>query len=358
MSRSIKILHIIEFVDKGGAERQMRLLAKHSDFEHYILHLDIRYEGVEFIDGFSGFDTLSPSGFYSVYNRVSKYIKNNSIDVVQLWLPEKITLPALLAAKRNHCSVISCDRRAPLYWGKMAIRDRVKYIQHVFSDYVVSNYRARLIKHPILSFIFWFKSYRMIPNGFEFNSRDSIGENISGRPNLLFVGRMVKQKRLDVLIDAYSDIDVSSRFNHLHVVGGGPLLEDYRSMVKKRGIENIVFHGELPRWQEKFSYRNSYLVIPSEKEGMPNVLFEAIALGMPVLVSNIDEITQWFDSVFPEYFSVNSNSDLRSKLIYMASLDSEFLRSHSDDLKNYIYKFSLNSMAKSYDSLYKELVGC
>jgi glycosyltransferase involved in cell wall biosynthesis len=104
---------------------------------------------------------------------------------------------------------------------------------------------------------------------------------------LLFVGRLVYQKGLDLLISALSELqDIPWK---LSIVGDGPQSKPLRTLSGGLGLsERIDFLG----WQARDALPGLYqqanlFVFPSRHEGMPNAVLEAMACGLPVIASRI-----------------------------------------------------------------------
>lgn len=128
----------------------------------------------------------------------------------------------------------------------------------------------------------------VIPNGVDvdfFYPDDSKKDQNVFR--FLFVGRFQKQKNLFLLLDKISKIETNFE---LHMVGDGPLKEDLVVLSKELNIYNrIIWYG----WVDKEELREIYqaadcLINPSLYEGMPNVLLEAMACGLPAIASNVE----------------------------------------------------------------------
>ena len=127
---------------------------------------------------------------------------------------------------------------------------------------------------------------RVIPNGIDLNTYQPASRMWSP-PHLLFVGRLVYQKGLDLLIEALSTLkDIPWK---LSIVGDGPQSELLQNMAGKLGLaERIDFLG----WQARealpeFYQKANLFIFPSRHEGMPNAVLEAMACGLPVIASRI-----------------------------------------------------------------------
>jgi glycosyltransferase involved in cell wall biosynthesis len=98
----------------------------------------------------------------------------------------------------------------------------------------------------------------------------------------LFVGRLTKQKGLDLLLQA---VALTGRDTALDVVGDGPERSSLRSMSTALGIaERVAWHGALPQHDLQDFYRKALaLVVPSVDEGLGLVAVEAMLCGTPVI---------------------------------------------------------------------------
>ncbi len=137
--------------------------------------------------------------------------------------------------------------------------------------------------------------YTIIPNGVDLDCFSSgvspIDEFGDGKINILFVGRLEKRKGLDYLLEAHKHIKQEIPNSRLIVVGPGTRLRNkYEKRVARNGLKDVVFvgcvsHDELPRY-----YNTADIVCApaTGKESFGIVLLEAMALGKPVVASNID----------------------------------------------------------------------
>lgn len=116
---------------------------------------------------------------------------------------------------------------------------------------------------------------------------------LEGERTLLFVGKFVPKKGIDVLLDALHRLRTNGERVHLVLIGGGPLEADLRAQVARLGLEpQVTFLG----WVRNHDLPSYYaaadaVCIPSvqdahgETEGTPVVLQEAMACGAVVVAS-------------------------------------------------------------------------
>lgn len=97
----------------------------------------------------------------------------------------------------------------------------------------------------------------------------------------LAVGRLVYQKGFDLLIGSASLLKKKGLSFTLDIYGQGPLKEDLESKIKKEGLADIIkLKGLTANLEEELLSCDAF-VLSSRYEGFPNVLLEAMALGVP-----------------------------------------------------------------------------
>jgi glycosyltransferase involved in cell wall biosynthesis len=116
------------------------------------------------------------------------------------------------------------------------------------------------------------------------------------RRTLLWVGRMVPVKGLDVLIDACARLPRHLDFA-LYLAGDGPLRGELASRARQAGLaDRVVFAGTVPHGELADWYRAADVtVLPSRSEGVPNVLLESIACGTPFVASGVGGVPEIAD---------------------------------------------------------------
>lgn len=135
--------------------------------------------------------------------------------------------------------------------------------------------------------------------------------NINSGEYILFVGRLVPEKGVLDLIEAYK---ISHSKLKLVIVGSSDHKDTFYQALVTQACDNIIFAGFRRGDELKALYKHANLfVLPSYHEGLPIVLLEAIGHGIPVLASNI---TPNLDVNLPEscYFDVGKINELSDKL--------------------------------------------
>jgi glycosyltransferase involved in cell wall biosynthesis len=107
-----------------------------------------------------------------------------------------------------------------------------------------------------------------------------------------FVGRLVALKRVDRLVDAFALVAKRSSDAQLVLVGDGPEREALARRTAETGLgERVTFAGAVDDVGPLLR-RFACLVLPSEFEGLPNAVLEAMAAGIPVVVRPVGDLPE------------------------------------------------------------------
>ncbi len=178
--------------------------------------------------------------------------------------------------------------------------------------------------------------------------------NLEKDSYILFLARIVPEKGLDDLIDAYNKIKTDKK---LVIAGGASHTNDYLRHIEKKvkKNKNIIMTGFVQGDELEELFSNTFLYcLPSHIEGMPISLLEAMSYGRNVLVSDIEENTQVIGK-YGTSFKKGNIDDLAKKL--QDSLN-EKNRKNSKDIENYILKkYNWNVIINKTIDIYKNLGG-
>lgn len=177
-------------------------------------------------------------------------------------------------------------------WGKLA------------STYIKMGERAAATKADGLVVLsksaqFYFqdaygRTATFIPNGIEVKQPRPVNQikekwGLDEGSYLLYLGRLVPEKRPELLIDAFKGLDTDKK---LVIAGGGSDTSEYEVSLREaaQGDPRILFTGFVNGEPLKELYSNCYAyVLPSDVEGMPMSLLEAMAYGCCCVTSDIPE---------------------------------------------------------------------
>jgi glycosyltransferase involved in cell wall biosynthesis len=195
------------------------------------------------------------------------------------------------------------------------------------------NMKSSLVHHGSGS-----KKIDIIPNGVDLNrfrpftsneSKINKKEEMGFKEDeklVLFVGVFSKRKGADLLIDAWREVIKKRSSSKLLIVGPYKLsktntvyekewfdpifYENVKKTIKNNKLsESIIFTNEVTEVQEYFKISDIF-VLPSRQEGMGNVVFEAMATGIPCILTPYIGLPDEFGTPGEEYIlsSANSNS--------------------------------------------------
>jgi glycosyltransferase involved in cell wall biosynthesis len=125
----------------------------------------------------------------------------------------------------------------------------------------------------------------LVPNGF-----DPVAVERAGRAGdeveVVFTGRLIAEKRVDLLIDALALLAVEGTKARCRIVGDGPERAALEAQAEARDLgDQVTFAGMLARGDDVLATMKTarVLVLPSFREGFGMVVLEANACGIPVI---------------------------------------------------------------------------
>ena len=180
--------------------------------------------------------------------------------------------------------------------------------------------------------------------------------SVDGVKCVLYVGRMVKEKGVGILIEALSDLLKEGVKVKGLMVGDGPDLPYFISLAKQLGIEkNVVFTGFVPL-EEKVLYYSmaDVFALLSIHEPQGRVLLEAMSAGVPVVAFKSAGIAEMIPSscgILLENVNVNTAKDAIRELL-SDERKTRKLQENARKLvvQNYDVKVVLSRIERIYES--------
>lgn len=112
---------------------------------------------------------------------------------------------------------------------------------------------------------------------------------------ILYVGRLVREKGLDVLLCALRILKDRRRQFRCTVLGEGPLMNGFREQARSLGIiDEVVFAGAVPNAVSHFAAYD-ILAVPSRHESFGRVVLEAWSSRLPVAATQVEGLAELID---------------------------------------------------------------
>ena len=175
---------------------------------------------------------------------------------------------------------------------------------------------------------------------------------------LLFISRLIERKGLQFIIPKMRKISEETNRNiRLLVIGDGPYRLNLEQMAKKENVESQVFFvgqkdkKELPELYQQ----GDIFIFPSQKEGMPNAVLEAMACGLPIIMSPCQGSEEL---IAGNGVIADANmEDFYESIIEIIKLDQEEKNKMARESRERAVKlFSWDSKAREYLSLFNTII--
>jgi L-malate glycosyltransferase len=221
------------------------------------------------------------------YNAIHVHMVKNLASVVGMVRPflKATTVAKISGAWEFDGGVLDLSVRSNVLYRAMGyfIR-RFDYIQ------AISSYTQRRLEQAG----FRPEQILMIPNGvdishFRIGTRPSNEPAASGELRVLFAGRLVRVKGLDVLLKAWRSVVDACPDKQLSLLfaGQGPLEKELMQQAERLEISDSVKFLGMVQHMPSLLAKGDIYVQPSLQEGLPNSVIEAMACGLPIVATKV-----------------------------------------------------------------------
>jgi len=223
-------------------------------------------------------------------------------------------------------------------------RKRYKYIKSRFS--FVPTWVDKNIFYPLQSGLDKKDEIKRLLGKFHISSNDKV---------LLFAGRLEGQKNPLLLIDSFNKLCSMDTNVKLLIVGGGDLIKRVLGQINKYRLEEKVnLLGILP--QDKLAELMricDVFILTSAYEGMPMVVIEALASGLPVVSTDEGEVKRVVRDGYSGFSVPKHNAaDIADAVMQILKNKEKFgVYNCLDSIKDYSMDIVLNDIYKKYRSL-------
>jgi len=178
-----------------------------------------------------------------------------------------------------------------------------------------------------------------------------------GRRVIVAVGRLEEQKGFGWLISAAAQWLAPLADCDLLVVGDGPMRHRLQQEAIRQGLADRVHFAELRADVPEILAASSLLVLPSRWEGMPNVVLEAMASGLPVLATQVEGVMELLGPAADlQTIAYGDTSALAAKLallLHNPILARQLGQTNQQRVRQH---FGLDRMVQAYQDLWTQLL--
>lgn len=348
----MRIGFLISNLSAGGAERATSSLAnyfsqhgheveiitfKDSDsfytLEDKVTHLRLGFDEIAL--------SLSLKRIFGALKRMFKirsFIKKRKLDVL-IGMSFSMTWYTVFATKFTKTKSVGTERNNPYKYKATKINSFLRKFFYKFCDgYVFQTKKSSLFFTDKLK-----KRDIIIPNAIFNETVYKLTVPEKREKLICAVGRLNEQKRFDILIDAFASIAEKIPEHRMIIFGEGDLRKELEERVASYSLEERIFLPGTDPEAVKIVNHADVFVLSSDLEGMPNVLMEAMAMGVPCVSTRCDMGPEELienekngllvdvgstQQIAQAMFGIIKNPDLSEKL---SSNARELIRTHSID---------------------------
>lgn len=308
------------------------------------------------------------------YRLLSDRIRADGIDVVQTHLPRANFLGLLLALRRVCNVVATVHNNEEFHYGDTASPFRVRIRKEAYRQVlrrcqatvaVSEGVRQSLIHQLQLSPV-QAECLVTVTNGVEIPQpltgpeKQLVRQKYDVAPEVPLVvtaGRLTEQKNFASLIAAAAELRAQGIVCRIIIAGEGPLRQELERQIRESQVSDLVrLPGNVIEMRELMLSADLF-VLPSLWEGLPLVLLEAMACGLPVVGSRIKGVTEVVvDGRSGSLVEPGDFQDLATAMIRLLHSSEERTRLTSEGLAVVRNRFSFTRVAQELETLYRRVI--
>jgi glycosyltransferase involved in cell wall biosynthesis len=269
-------------------------------------------------------------------------------DIVIGWHTDYAPI-AFLGAALFHRPLVACIDDSPRTWRRRNYLLPLLKRAHCVTTTGTSS-RNRLIKRGLPA-----DSLFIMPNGIDIGKFQQKAENEYPRYDLVTVNRLSPEKNLDTFLEAVVLVCKKIPDVRVAIVGDGPLREALQLKARQLGLDhNVVFAG----WRDPQPYfrLSKVFVTTTVSEGLPVSMLQAMASGLPCVVSGIDDIPDIAKDginslVIPNPYDACGFADAIRRLLNNEALRTEL----GENSRRLVQKYSFQNASTSWNTILQHI---
>ncbi|MBW2595340.1 MAG: glycosyltransferase family 4 protein [Deltaproteobacteria bacterium] len=169
--------------------------------------------------------------------------------------------------------------------------------------------------------------------------------------DLIFVGRLVEIKCIDILLKAVQHVRNTIPNVTAVIVGEGPLRGELEQLVRELGISDCVaFVGRQHNIREWLNKARLF-VLTSRSEGLSIAMTEAMACGLPAVVSDVGDLADLVEDGINGFLVPRLTPELFADRIIELLTNNEKLRDFSQAARRSALRYDIKAMAQRWDNI-------
>ncbi len=317
---------------------------------------------------------LVPGLFFGLWANIRRLLNTSNIACVHAhWIiPQGFIQGAFFSGPAHPPYVLTSHGGDAYTYGASPIKKRLIRIalQRASALTVVSRDLASTIRQSFAEAV-GARPVRIAPMGtslerFHPNVRRDEWPALHGltRPVLLFVGRLAEKKGVSYLLQAMTSPEIANTTASLAIIGDGPLRDALEREVTARGLtERVRFLGSLDHSQLPTAYASAdifcapfIIAKDGDREGLPTVLSEAGASGLPCIASDVGGVSEIL--VHEQTGLIVPPKDIAALTAALLRLirDERARRAFGLNALTHVAKFSWDAIGKTYTQIIRETI--
>jgi glycosyltransferase involved in cell wall biosynthesis len=362
MNGTIKTLHIISSLKRGGRERQLYNLFKAHKKSAIQFKIVLFYKGNDLYlqanDNVSDIIILSAKNHIQRLFQIIRIFNDEKPDIVWSWG----SIEAL------YCFFLSITGRwkhinGSIRHGVVLFRfDQVfrLLILHL-SRYIVSNSKAGLKANFLRrGFVFYNgtdqKFYNKLSADEIQKKRAEIIPNYLSNSGTIYISiaNLIPYKDYYTVLKALQNLKNQKSF-YFFIIGDGPMHKDIERVIVAYGLKERVFLvGQIENVQE-YLFISDIMIHSTRGEGVSNAMLEGMFAGLPIIATNIGGIPE---TVYPGSSLLFPYKDEKALFECLLKAPEEFASfdKSSEDYRNHLAKFSVETMIERYEEIINSVI--
>ena len=156
-------------------------------------------------------------------------------------------------------------------------------------------------------------------NNFSLEAKNKIEQTDTSITKILFLSRIIKEKGIFELIDAFKNLNKKVKNLELIIAGDGEEFNQVKKIIKNN--KNIRLTGHIEGEKKIAIFKESDIyILPSYTEGLPISVLEAMLFGLPVITTKVGGLKKFFKDKKMGYFIDTKNTiDIENKIELLLS---------------------------------------